>query len=199
MASSFDAYAEYVALKKHFTSDYDYLKYSGKLRLKVDTYEKRKDRYLFEKLAKKRDVQGYILANLTKNPRCWIRDILSPDGDKNYLEWKKNNQSLTYKFKNDINKLGDSLSDVIGTTGDHPELLTAYLSGDISLETLIIMLIEIAGLKKYYDNVLQNDPIWSDLSTLIANYAPFIKYDKETIRKIAYDRYKSRVFEAGCN
>ena len=53
----YECYNEYLALKNHFTKpEYDYIKYQGKLRTKVDTFQKRKDRIFFEKLAKHEDV-----------------------------------------------------------------------------------------------------------------------------------------------
>ena len=46
----FDAYKSYLGLKNHFTKEkYDYHRYGGKSRAKIDSFYKRKDRYFFFK------------------------------------------------------------------------------------------------------------------------------------------------------
>ena len=40
---AFELYSYYMAIKKHFTSTYDFVKYGGKMRLTVDGFENRKD------------------------------------------------------------------------------------------------------------------------------------------------------------
>ena len=50
----YNAYKTYVALKNHFTSDsYDYFKYKGRVRVKEESFLKRKDKFYFEKIEKK--------------------------------------------------------------------------------------------------------------------------------------------------
>ena len=49
-----DVYLMYCAMKAHFgKSDYDFVTYKGKTRIKRDTFYKRKDRSFFVKLARK--------------------------------------------------------------------------------------------------------------------------------------------------
>lgn len=63
--NGFETYKMYVALKNHFTSaTYDYFRYSGKTRASLKTYDTRKDKYFFEKLGRKRNVEQFILANI---------------------------------------------------------------------------------------------------------------------------------------
>ena len=46
----FDTYKEYLAFKNHFTREkYDYHKYGGRSKAKIESFYKRKDRYFFEK------------------------------------------------------------------------------------------------------------------------------------------------------
>ena len=52
----FDAYRCYLSLKNHFTKDhYDYIKYRGKTRATHQAFYKRKDRFWFEKFARKKN------------------------------------------------------------------------------------------------------------------------------------------------
>jgi len=65
--SAFECYKEYVALKNHFTQkSYDYVKYNGKTSVKADSFNSRKDKIFFEKLAKHKDPKGFLIANLVR-------------------------------------------------------------------------------------------------------------------------------------
>ena len=62
--TAFECYKEYVDLKNHFTKpSYDYFKYNGRVKVSLDKFEQRKDRFLFAKLAKKTDLEGFLVAN----------------------------------------------------------------------------------------------------------------------------------------
>ena len=50
--TGFEVYKVYLALKQHFTKqEYDYFKYHGKVRANENSFEQRRDRYFFKKLA----------------------------------------------------------------------------------------------------------------------------------------------------
>ena len=69
MYGGFDVFKIYLAIKNHFTTDYDYIKYGGKVTAKLDSFTKRPDRYFFHKLSKrfnKDDVLDYFVANFLK-------------------------------------------------------------------------------------------------------------------------------------
>ena len=109
----FETYKTYLAMKQHFTKDkYDYHKYCGRSRATLSAFHKRKDRYFFEKMSRQRpdkEIEDYFLANFVtcKNPETlWIGEIIQ-EGDKNYTQWQKKVQSLSYVFKEDVDKLFD--------------------------------------------------------------------------------------------
>ena len=52
MYGGFDVFKTYLAVKNHFTSDYDYHKYGGRVTAKLESFTKRSDRYFFHKLSK---------------------------------------------------------------------------------------------------------------------------------------------------
>lgn len=188
----FEAYCEYVSLKNHFTqSGYDYFKYNGKTRLKPATFQKRKDRIFFEKLAKHTDVHGYLVANLSINEKLWIRDLAySESAELNYKNWSKNNQSLSYIFKQDLNKLdADFDKNFLCVEHQHPVLLQLYLSNEISLETLCILL-NITKADKYWSKEMEFDLVWDMLKLKIKKYTPFISYDKDKYKAILLDFFK---------
>lgn len=184
--SSFEAFKTYMALKSHFTRpSYNYFKFNGKMKLRLDSFEKRKDKLFFQKLAKHSDVYGFLVANLALNEKAWIRDLVySDEAERTYKAWNKRQQSIAYTLKEELSKLHENFDDNLKCIdNDHPYLLKLYLSGEISLETLCLIL-NITGAKKYWDKVMQYDLVWDNISTKVEKYTPFIQYDKEKIKKI---------------
>src|ERR1700735_5669668 len=95
------AYREYVAIKNHFATSYDYFRYGGILKnVNQQAYNARADAYYFEKLADHHDVPGLLVAHLVENPQTWIGDIIR--NQVPYLERRRVLDSLTMIFKNDL-------------------------------------------------------------------------------------------------
>lgn len=180
--SGFQAYKEYVALKNHFTKpDYDYIKYNGHVNAKVASYDKRKDKIFFEKLAKHPDVHGLLVSNLSDNPKLWIRDLAySESAEQRYKSWLKRNQALTYNFKADFRKIMEEQSK---NDGHHPTALRLFLGSEISLESLCIFCSMIHALE-IWDSKLEYDPVWEDVRMKIVKYTPFVKFNRDKIKQI---------------
>lgn len=187
MVSAFKAYIDFFALKKHFTSTYDYKKYHGQLRRKVETFERRKDKWIFEKLAKRVDYHEFLLANLAHNPKLWITEIVgNHDAEIKYVEWKKTVQSLSYIFETEIKKLPE---DLFEQRAKLRPILHAYLQHEICLETLCI-LTDLTNTVHHWNE----NPVWKSIGETITNYTPFLAYDKTKMRTIAYRRFKHAIF-----
>lgn len=182
--SAFEAYKDYVALKNHFSkADYDYVKYNGKTGLKYASFDKRKDKVFFEKLAKNEDYHEFLIANLSHNPKLWIRDLAySENAQLTYQNWKKRNQSLAYNFKTDFKKIIESLDE----KQQHPSGLRLFLAGEISLESLCIFA-KMTDALQSWDSRLEYDPVWEDVRMKIVKYSPFVDFDKSKIKKIMLD------------
>lgn len=189
--SAFEAYKEYLALKNHFSKpDYDYFKYNGKLRVNADSFNARKDKLFFQKLAKHPDVHNFLVANLSVNEKAWIKELAySESAEKTYKDWLKRNQSLTYVLKNELQYLMPEFDLNFTSNGtDHPCLLKLYLGNHVSLETLCILL-NLTGAKKHWDKKLEYDPVYEEVKKKIEKYTPFIKYDKDKIKNIVLDYF----------
>ena len=167
-------------MKSHFTNPkYDFIKYGGKSRATMCAFNKRKDKYWFEKTSRKysdEEVVNFLLANFvtTDNPQnLWIGEIIN-SGERNYADWKRRKQSLTYLFKEQVEKLiyENNLEEVFDCSKGHPPLLKKYLGGEISLETLTI-LEKVFSFAKNFDKKLK-DPVWESVSLKIKKYIPFI-------------------------
>jgi hypothetical protein len=186
----FDAYKCYLSLKNHFTKDnYDYHKYCGKSRASLQSFYKRKDRMWFEKVSRQKtdqEVVDFFVSNFVScsDPETlWIGEMIK-NGEARYNDWKKKIQSLSYVFKEESesffreNKLEESFKCVKG----HPPILKSFLSGKISIETIVIY-DKIFLFGNDFDKKL-NDPVWNLTSMRIKKYAPFINIDVLRYRKI---------------
>lgn len=186
----FDAYREYLALKNHFTKDsYDYHKYCGKSRATVQSFYKRKDRFWFEKVARQKtdqEVIEFFVANFVSCPdpeTLWIGEMIK-EGEERYTNWKKKVQSLSYLFKEESEELFSQtkVDEVFQCSKGHPLILKKFLSGKISLETMVIYN-RIFLFGNDYDQKLQ-DPVWQTVSRKIRKYNPFLNIDVFRYRKI---------------
>jgi len=184
-------------MKSHFTNrKYDFFKYGGKSRATMASFNKRKDKYWFEKTSRKysdEEVLNFLLANFvsTDNPQnLWIGEIIN-SGERNYSQWMKRKQSLTYLFKEQSNELlsDKNLNEVFDCSKGHPPLLKKYLGGEISLETLTI-LEKVFSFVKNFDKRLK-DPVWETVSIKIKKYIPFLNinvyYYKKILKEIVND------------
>lgn len=191
MMSAFECYKEYLALKNHFSKpDYDYFKYNGKLKANADSFNTRKDKLFFQKLAKHPDVHNFLVANLSENEKHWIRDLAySENAEKTYKNWLKRQQSLSYVFKQELGKLDSDFNrNFVVKSNEHPLLLKLFLASEISLETMCLLL-EFTGAKKHWDSKMQYDLVYDSIKTKIEKYTPFIRCDREKLRKIVVDHF----------
>ena len=176
----FETYQAYLGMKSHFTNPkYDFFKYGGKSRATMASFNKRKDKYWFEKTSRKysdQEVIDFLLSNFVNatNPQnLWIGEIIN-SGERTYAEWKMRQQSLTYMFKEQSENLlsENDLEKVFNCSKGHPVVLKKYLGGEISLETLSI-LERIFSFQKNFDKKL-TDPVWETVSMKLKKYLPFL-------------------------
>lgn len=186
----FETYQAYLGMKSHFTNPkYDFIKYGGKSRATITSFNKRKDKYWFEKTSRKysdQEVIDFLLSNFVNatNPQnLWIGEIIN-SGERTYAEWKMRQQSLTYMFKEQSENLlsENDLEKVFSCSKGHPPVLKKYLGGEISLETLSI-LERIFSFQKNFDKKL-TDPVWETVSMKLKKYLPFLNINVFQFKKI---------------
>ena len=131
----FETYQTYLSMKSHFTNrKYDFFKYGGKSRATMSSFNKRKDKYWFEKTSRKysdEEVLNFLLANFVNanNPQnLWIGEIIN-SGERTYAEWMKRKQSMTYIFKEQSENLLSEidLEELFNCSKGHPLVLKRYL------------------------------------------------------------------------
>ena len=187
---AFDLYSYYMAMRKHFTTSYDFVKYGGKMRLSVDSFENRRDKFFFYKLSKRKDSKDFVLANLIVNPDIWIGNLVdSEDANTNYTEWQKRQQSLSYIFKNDLDELYEDFNqNFIVENGQYPRILKLFNMKQLCIETLVI-LDDLTGCFKYWDKSINDTIVYPSINKTVKKYKPFLSYDKSKMRQICLDKY----------
>ena len=189
----FETYQAYLGMKSHFTNPkYDFIKYGGKSRATMTSFNKRKDKYWFEKTSRKysdQEVIDFLLSNFVNatNPQnLWIGEIIN-SGERTYAEWKMRQQSLTYMFTEQSENLlsENDLETVFNCSKGHPIVLKKYLGGEISLETLSI-LEKVFSFKGKFDKKLK-DPVWETVSMKLKKYLPFLNINVFQFKKILRD------------
>jgi len=179
----FESYKLYNALKLHFESSYDAVKYNFKSNVTPNSFFKRKDKYFFAKLGRKHngELKDYYVANF-KAGKSYIGDMMDEEGEQNYREHKRIQESIHRVFSIDINRLTEEnvSFDYLFKTGDnaHPLVVKLWLQEEISLETVVIL----NAIFKFIDRESKNISdtiIWPDTRRLIEKYEPFVNFNRD--------------------
>ena len=189
----YEAFKLYLALKSHFTlKTYDYFKYQGKVKATLASYNKRSDKWIFEKLAKHPDLHMYLVANFINNQHFWLGDFQTADNI--FVKHQRKVQAIKYYFTQQLNDIGffdNSIESLIQVKkGELPFLLDMFMRNNINLETLTIF-IDAVGCTNYWNKELKGNVIWDHYGLLIKKYKPFLKYDKKEYLTLIKNSCKS--------
>ena len=205
MISAFGVYKLWIVLKLHFQqSEFDAIKYNWTIgTLAPSALEKRRDRFIFEKVARKYQTKEKVIDVLISNfcqkgKLDWIGDL---DEDV-YEEWTKKIASLPYIFKNQVDNIFSSISTadefmtlVYDKSTDKSKLFDDLLSGNICIETFIV-LDNIFKICKTIDSSMQFRLLWETYKPIIQKYQRLLNKlyltpdDNEKMRKIVKQHVK---------
>lgn len=193
------AYQRYQALKLHFTSDYDFVKYGGKIRkISEESFLKRKDQFLFRKLERKYnddELTDFFVANFVSQAGVrWVGEMSGQESEKVYLNWCKRIEAFSYYLKQDLEVILDncnnSVSRILLVESTHPVLLKMYMAGKTTAETVVAFDIAFNIFDKWNEEI--DDPIiWPEYYRQLSKYRPFVKIEKATIKKVMRDVFAS--------
>jgi hypothetical protein len=188
---AYEVYRLYMALKLHFTTEsYDVTVTKGAVKSSESAFLKRRDVFLFRKLAKKfvarQEIINYFVANFAAGDKNG--GIFSTDSDDIYEKWKGRQDRLSYMFTNDINRLlleaeKAEQDPFVSVNNQHPIIIKMLLGNKISLETVII-LDKLLDFRYNVNTELLNDFIWNDLNLLIIKYRPFVRFDRSKFSQL---------------
>ena len=192
--TGFEVYKMYLALKLHFTSDtYDYFQYGGNAKASQVSFDQRKDKFFFVKLSRKFkdfELREFFVANLTAEDKVYPATLVR-EGAKNYADYIKRKESLSYHFKEDVATLHDThnrFDDLFKVEGVHPPLLKSFLGGRICLETLTIFN-KLFQYVPQFDKIIKEEIVWKPLRNKVVKYDPFLPVDLGKYKKIVKAQY----------
>jgi len=187
----YDVYKYYMAMKLHFESDsYEAPKYNYKTSARPQSFFKRRDKYHFAKLGRKFDepeeLINFFTAQFTASDKTWVGDMLQDE--EKYTDWQKRQQSLSYNFEQDINKLAEeagTFDEMLETRegNNYPLVIEMFLQDEISLETVVI-LDRLTGFMRRADRTISETIVWPDLSKRIRKYGLLLRFDKDRMRRV---------------
>lgn len=188
-----------MAIKLHFTTDrYDVFEANGKVSGSKETFEKRNDRFLFEKIGRKfnepRQLIEYFVANFAYGN---TGVIYSSESDQYYDTWISRKESRSHLFKQQLNEIGRHLEqsklkyeNLFIIDNNVPELLKLYVGGYVHLETVVLLdkfenfLLSWRSIGRYWDSELR----------ILNKIKKFVKYDPDKIQLI-YHNFKEEFSE----
>jgi hypothetical protein len=196
----FEVYRTYLSVRNHFTRDsYDFFKFGGKTKVSSGAFDRRKDRYIFDKISKDfRDDEVPLLfvSNFVDKDKFWIGNVLSEESRNIYITWKKRIQSLSYGFKNDVELIAQEMHDreidfnsvFKIQDGQHPIILRLALANLISLESFLI-LNKILSFFPQFNRQIEETIIWPDFYKRCVKYEPFVKVDTTQFKFILKNHF----------
>lgn len=190
---SFQAYKFYIATKLHFTTDgYNVFKTNGAVKATRDSFYKRNDNLLFDKLARKfvepRELIQYFVANFAYGNENLV--YTPEESDYNYKQWMKVKQSLSKFFEDDLDKIISRCETEskleLYTSGNDPILFKMFIAKEISIETVCILNSFVNFIPKWKSSHMNF--MWESDIRRIEKCSGFVKPDKARIDKI-YENY----------
>ena len=196
--NSFQSYKLYLILVNAFKKGYDPVKYSWKIRVQQNSFEKRKDKYFFEKIQKSFDIfeqQKIFMVNLLANQDQWIGDMLNQDQIMFYRKYMSRFNDLSILFKEDLQNLilfckskGRMFKSLFLIEENKEPMIFKLLQNDsIQYETFIL-------LDSYFNIIEMLDEsknfIWDQYSVRIKAYKNLFVIDKLEVIKILKESLK---------
>ena len=193
--SGFKAYQYYQATKLHFTTDsYNVFETKGRVKGSQSAFDRRKDKYVFEKIAKKfnkdKDIIQFYVANFAYDNNQFLYSL--DKSNESYKKWRRIKESITKVFVDDLAKIlkiiedndENSLDDLTKTRQyENPILLQLYLEKEINIETLRI----IDDLYPYLNKWEEKESlarIWENDIRIIKKLNGFVIYNQEKMQKV---------------
>ncbi len=187
--NGYDLYCTYQAIKLHFTSEsYNFFHYDGKTRVSVDAFQKRRDKFLFHRLARKyRDDEmvPFLVANFVHSDDNWTKSLLEEEAEQTYRDWKRRTDSMTKIYSDDLQKIAtkDNFNDLFKVEeGQFPKLLVLFMQNEVTMETMVI-LNNIFDFIRIWDKKISDDIIYPKISRKIRKYGSFLN--------VNVDKYKT--------
>jgi hypothetical protein len=189
--NGYDLYCIYQAIKLHFTSEnYNFFQYDGKTRVSIDAFQKRRDKFLFHRLARKyrdEEMVPFLVSNFVHSDDNWTKSLLEDQAEETYRDWKRTTDSMTKIYLEDLQKICPDPKEFNNLfkveDGQFPKLLVAFLQKDVTIETLVI-LNNIFNFIKIWDKKISDDIIYPKVSRKVRKYGSFLAVNVDKYKQL---------------
>lgn len=194
-------YLLYLMLKNHFAGKYDVIKYHWVMRISDQAYQKRRDKFFFEKLSDKyklNELTLIFMSNLVANQDAWIGDISDADALIFYREYIGKLRSMNTQFEDDIKNIYyfakkvqvENFGDIFKYQSkvDSSYIFKLLQSNVISFETFILLDSFMDIINKHDEQT--NNLVWSNYSTRLKAYKKLLEIDSSAAKALFVDVVK---------
>lgn len=184
-----EAYKLFQSIKWYYEKEsYDYFKYRGKVAIKQETFDTKRDKYFYYKLSKIPNLEFYLACNLFLDSKLWVGNILEEKYRTHARVREGVVKAIDVKFRDDISRY-DSYNDMlIVRSGNYPKIVQDYLDMKVNPETIAIVdVICNEAIFPYWSKKCNDIYVWPDTQARIQKYGRFLSIDKERMKEIADD------------
>lgn len=195
MVNGKSVYVLYLMMKQHFAGKYDVIKYNWVMRVSDAAYQKRRDKYFFEKLSDKHTLKELTLvfmSNLVANQDAWIGDISDADAMSFYREYIGKLKRVKTVFEDDVKNIFYFSKKVeVKTLNEifeyNSKVQTSYIfkllqSNVISFETFILLDSFLDIIDKHDKQA--TDLVWSNYSVKLNAYKKLLHVDRDEAKNL---------------
>lgn len=190
----------FLALKLHFSSNYNFIRYDGKLRPQTI---KGKEGFVLNKLNSKLTTEemiiNFFVYNMTEswwkngNIATYYGTYINKDYIAAYEKWQAWLDSSEHNFKQDLLQFeGKKLKDIVTLDEGHPEIFKKMSSGRMHPNSVAILILCAPQIVKYWEKKAE-DPVMEQFVKTIKSYSVFLKINQERHKKILENQFKNVV------
>lgn len=195
-------YKLYLMIKQHMNGKYDVIKYNWCMRVSDAAYQKRRDKYFFQKLSEKyklKELALIFISNLVANQDAWIGDISDADALVFYREYIGRLKQIKFKFEEDIRNIYYFSKKVEVSAFKeifeyNPKVQSSYIfkllqSNIISFETFILLDSFLNIIDKHDEQT--DNLVWNNYSIKLKAYRKILNIDSQKAKSVFIETVKS--------
>ncbi|WIK99970.1 DNA helicase loader [Escherichia phage KK4] len=195
-------YKLYLMIKQHMNGKYDVIKYNWCMRVSDAAYQKRRDKYFFQKLSEKyklKELTLIFISNLVANQDAWIGDISDADALVFYREYIGRLKQIKFKFEEDIRNIYYFSKKVEVSAFKeifeyNPKVQSSYIfkllqSNIISFETFILLDSFLNIIDKHDEQT--DNLVWNNYSIKLKAYRKILNIDSQKAKCVFIETVKS--------
>ncbi|QBX32649.1 hypothetical protein Asfd1_23 [Aeromonas phage Asfd_1] len=188
--SAKSAFMLYLMMKQHMAGKYDVIKYSWGMKVTDAAFNKRRDKYFFEKMSNNlhlKDMTEMFLATFIENPAGWAGDLVSEDAKVAHRELMGRYIRINDIYREDIKNIvyfSDKLNITLGKLFEYDTknctspVFKLLQSGMIKIETFLI-LDSFLGIIDKHEAAMHGDIVWQKWATTLTAYRKLVTINKD--------------------